>query len=158
MKSYAEKDLKESDTSVIMQLWIFGYSFHFCFFYAPLPIKYASVFPALLFLKCYLSILRIFWQEKCIFHRKFYNNQDKFYFFFFPKKCGSSTALQTDTVDEAMSLSCLKVKGRVYNSLHLLLSAFPKGILINLYSWKYHFLGQCCMLLLPEGSSSFRGK
>lgn len=46
----------------------------------------------------------------------------------------------------------------VYNSLHLLLSAFPKGILINLYSWKYHFLGQCCMLLLPESPSYFRRK
>lgn len=130
LKCYTEEGLKEAGTSVIMQPWILECSSQFCFYYAPLPVKYASVIPALPFLKCYLSVVGIFWQEKCIFHRKFCNYQDKvFEIFSFSKKCESSAALQTDTLDEAMS--CLKAKGSGYSSLNLLLSECPSKRYFN---------------------------
>lgn len=52
----------------------------------------------------------------------------------------------------------LKGKGRGFSSLNFLLSECLSEKYFNLYSWKHHFLGQHCGLMLPKSPSSFWGK
>lgn len=63
--------------------WLF---FPFLFLVCSITSKICNVSLALPVLKCCLRIVGIFWQEKHIFHMKFYNYQDKFLKYFLSQR------------------------------------------------------------------------
>lgn len=112
------------------------------------------------FLKYFFSMVGIFWQEKCIFDRKFCNYQDKFRKYFLSQRNMNQAVLAKwySRWSNEFELPESLWKRLQFFNFSVIWRCVSKNILMNLYSWKKCFLHHHWGLVLPKTPIVLLGK